>query len=417
MSGPVTVRLSDVQPERVRQLWRRRIFLGKLNMLDGDPGLGKTTMLLDIAARTTTGAPMPDGTTPDLDGPASVVILTAEDGLADTIRPRLDAAGADVSRVVAIKGIPDGHAERPVEIPFDVQSIYDVVDEEQAALVIVDPFVAFLGTELNSYKDQDVRRAMAHLARLAEDTGAAVVLIRHLNKLVTGNPLYRGGGSIGIIGAARSGLLVARDPDDETRLILAVTKSNLAAMPPAMAYRLEPTPSGVARVRWEGPTHHTAADLLSRQGDARGERELSPERKAVVTFVLAQDAPVGAKDVAEGLSIKEATARWHLAEAAREGHIERVATGMYAAPTSPTPNNTNKSNGPDTGRVNSVGVVGVVGVGGGSNGANPTLPCRACGRAVTGQPDPNRPGWLRFSCACGLTDFARANDPGLKMWR
>lgn len=295
MSGALVVRLSDVQPERVTWLWPGRVPLGKVTVLDGDPALGKTTALLDVAARITTGRAMPDGTRPDLAGPATVVILTAEDGLADTIRPRLDAAGADPSRVIAIRGIPEGDEERPLEIPIDVQAIADVVGEHQAALVIVDPLMAYLGGEVNTYRDQDVRRALAYLARLAEDTTAAVVLIRHLNKSSSANPIYRGGGSIGIIGAARAGLLVALDPDDDTRRILAVTKSNLSVVPPALAYRLEDTGTGVARVVWDGPTDHTAAQLLSIPATDE-ERSALNEAVAFLTELL-RDGPRPAKDV------------------------------------------------------------------------------------------------------------------------
>ncbi len=240
---PKITYLSDVQPERVRHLWPGRIPLGKLTVVDGDPGLGKTTVLLDIGARLTTDAAMPDGTASDLDGPAGVVILTAEDGLADTIRPRLDAAGADVSKVVALECLVNGDEERSLSLT-DLNAIEAAVQAVDAKLVIIDPLMAFLSSETNSYRDQDMRRVLAPLARLAERLECAIVVIRHLSKGGGANAVYRGGGSIGIIGAARCGLLVAADPDDETGAA-AFSRSRRATSPPCLPP--SPTPSNLPR--------------------------------------------------------------------------------------------------------------------------------------------------------------------------
>lgn len=252
--------MANVKPERVSWTWSRYIPAGKVTVQEGDPGLGKSTMTLDLAARISRGAPMPDGTP----GPAAagVAILSAEDGLADTIRPRLEAAGADLAKVVALTAIL-GDGERMPSLPIDLDEIEATVLEHDAALVIIDPLMAYLAADVNSHRDQDVRRTLAPLSALAERTGAAVLVVRHLNK-GSGPALYRGGGSIGIIGAARAALLVAPDPEDETRRILAVSKSNLGALPPALAYRVEgDAATGAARIAWEGTTAHTAADLLA----------------------------------------------------------------------------------------------------------------------------------------------------------
>jgi hypothetical protein len=262
-----TVRLSEVVPRPVKWIWPGRIPRGKVTVVDGDPGLGKSTMTLDVAARLTTGSPMPDGSRSDVDGPAAVVLLSAEDGLDDTIRPRLDAAGADASLVVALVGVSDGDPENPERLPTldDIVAIETAVRDNRAVLVIIDPLMAYMPGRADSSRDQDVRSVLARLARLAEDTDAAIVVVRHLNKSQQANALYRGGGSIGIIGAARSGLLVARDPDDETGSlrIVAMTKSNLAELAPALAYRLMQHHNGSIRVEWEGKTDHTADGLLA----------------------------------------------------------------------------------------------------------------------------------------------------------
>lgn len=294
---PHVVYLSDVAPERLAWLSRGRLAAGKLTVLDGDPGLGKSTLLADWAARVSRGRPLPDG---EGGAPRGVVLLSAEDGLADTIRPRLEAAGADLSKVVALLTVPDeanpvGPGRLPA-IPADLEVIEKLVHDADAALVIIDPLMAYLGPDINAHRDQDVRRALAPLAQLAERLGVAVVLVRHLNKAQSAHALYRGGGSIGIIGAARCGLLVAADPDDQERRILAPTKANLARPPAALAFRLEAAPGAdVARVTWLGESGHTAAGLLA---EPAGEEERSARDEAEVFLrdVLA-GGPVAGKDV------------------------------------------------------------------------------------------------------------------------
>ncbi len=257
----IIVALSAVKPQPVRWLWPGRIPLGKLTMLDGDPGLGKSTLTLDVSARVTTRRPFPDGA-PATEG--GVVVLTAEDGLADTVRPRLDAMGGDPARVVAVTGVRDTHGELlPLTLPDHLDVLRAAIAASAAVLVIIDPFSAYLASYVNSRIDHDVRRTLAPLAALAEETGVALLLIRHLNKASGGPALYRGGGSIGLIAAARSGLLVAEDPDDLTRRVFAVVKANLAPRAPSLAYRLEPTASGVARLVWAGESPHTATTLLA----------------------------------------------------------------------------------------------------------------------------------------------------------
>jgi RecA-family ATPase len=119
---------------------------------------------------------------------------------------------------------------------LDIDALRKAILEVGAKLVTIDPLMAFLPSEIDSYRDQDVRRGLAPLKDLAEETGAAIVLVRHLNKNQGGSAIYRGGGSIGIVGAARVGLLVAKDPDDAQRRVLAVTKNNLPKEMPSLAF-------------------------------------------------------------------------------------------------------------------------------------------------------------------------------------
>jgi len=270
-----TVRACHVAPERVKWLWPGRLPAGKVTVLDGDPGLGKSSISLDLTARLTTASPLPDGHKPER--PVCVLLLSAEDGAADTIVPRLTVAGADLRKVTIVDHVADeAGGPRLVELPGDAALVerwlasYLYTDDDDSApvfpgLVIVDPLMAYLGGEVNAHHDQDVRRALYPLKLLAERTGVAVLVVRHLNKMAGANPLYRGGGSIGIIGAARAGLLVGVDPDDSHRRILAVSKSNLAAKPPSLAYKLVGDALyGTAKVVWQGASEHTAEDLLGR---------------------------------------------------------------------------------------------------------------------------------------------------------
>jgi len=171
------------------------------------------------------------------------------------------------------------------------------VQAERAALLVVDPLMAFMAADVNTNRDQDVRRVLYRLAMLAETTGVAVLALRHLNKAVSLSALYRGGGSIGIIGAARSGLLVAPDPDDEGggRRVLAVSKSNLAAKAPSLVYRIVGDELyDTAKVVWEGPSSHSAEALIGRPLERP-----APEQDRAEAFLEAElaDGPRLAEDL------------------------------------------------------------------------------------------------------------------------
>jgi hypothetical protein len=280
LSASEGILVSDVETEHVTWLWRGWLALGKISVLDGDPGLGKSATTLDIAARVSTGRPFPDGSECET-GAGGVVILSAEDGLADTIKPRLEAAGADTSRISSLRTVWEGRGqqkhERTLSVPEDIPLIEREVRRVEAKLVIVDPLMAFLPKKIDAHKDQDVRRALAPLASMAERTGVALQVVRHLSKSEGTSPIYRGGGSIGIIGAARMGALVAKDPKDEERRVLAPTKNNLAVHPKSLLYGLEEAANGAVRVIWAGKSDYSASELLKSvrvdNADARREAE------------------------------------------------------------------------------------------------------------------------------------------------
>ena len=308
----VTRRVADVPRERVAWLWPGYLPVGKVVVLDGDPGLGKSTVTTDLAARISVGKAMPDGSRGG--EPGAVVLVSAEDGLADTIRPRLELAGADLDRVTVVEHLelPDGRTV-PLELPGDLDPLEAVVRDVRAALVTVDPLMAFLAGTVQANRDQDVRRALHPVKDMAERTGAAVMVVRHLRKAATDTAVQRGGGSIGIIGAARVGLMVARDPADADRRILAVSKSNVGAIPPAMAYRLLPDDKlGVAAVVWEGQTDHQADDLLAASADRPAPKR---ERAEQLLRELLADGPRLRSEIEE--AAEDAGVGWRTVEAAK----------------------------------------------------------------------------------------------------
>ncbi len=248
-------RLSEIPVETLRWLWKPYLPRGKLVLLDGDPGLGKSLVALDVAARLGRAADWPNGEPGD--SPGATIFLNAEDAAADTVRPRAEAAGADLDRLVVVDRIDD----RAPRLPDDVPALDELVREHAAALVVIDPILAFLPPSVAANSDQCVRRALGRLAELAARTGAAVVLVRHLNKRASAPALHRGTGSTGIIAAARAGLLVAPHPLDPSLRILSVTKTNLADPPPSLGFRIRSDALGRPVLDWLGPQAFTANQI------------------------------------------------------------------------------------------------------------------------------------------------------------
>src|SRR5215813_1758128 len=257
-----TMPVSTIAPERVDWLWTHRIPFGKLTILDGDPGLGKTAFALDLAARVSRGLPLPDDPEPPWRA-SDVILLNAEDGAADTIRPRLDAAGADVTRchVFPLEHLPT--------LPTDLPILERAITLHHATLVIIDPLMAVLAPTVDAYKDQSVRPVLLQLASLAETSHSAILVIRHLTKQSGPKALYRGGGSIAFAAAARSTLLLgaepSTDPDapDDLRA-LAVVKQNLTQKPPTLRFRLIPHEAAL-RLDYVGTSPLSADDLVAPQ--------------------------------------------------------------------------------------------------------------------------------------------------------
>ncbi|NUQ10080.1 MAG: AAA family ATPase [Phycisphaerae bacterium] len=269
-SAPVLVRMADVKPERVRWLWPGRIPLGKLTLWAGDPNLGKSLTTMDIAARLTRGAAWPDA--PGLmQEPGGVIILSAEDDAADTIRPRLDAALADVSRVTSLSAIKCGEAERGFDMSADLGCLEVAIDAQPGTrLIIIDPVSAYMGTRLDSHRNTDVRAILAPLGALAAKHGVAVLAITHLSKGAGGKAIYRATGSLAFAAAARAAWLIAQDPNDADHRLLLPMKVNVGRAAPSWGYSIQQDAEGRPAVVWDASGNTmTANDVLAAELDRK----------------------------------------------------------------------------------------------------------------------------------------------------
>lgn len=261
---PILVTLADVAPQAVSWLWEPYLPLGKLILLEGDPGCGKTWIALQVAASLTRGWALPGAKQRP---PVTVLYMTAEDGLADTLRPRLDVVKADVSRVIALAGhrtVVDGKERAQQFSLTDLDVLKRALERVKPAMIVIDPLQGYLGSGVDMHRANEVRPILSGLMRVAEQHNCAVLGIRHLAKGTTSRVMYRGLGSIDFTAAARSVLLAGEDPQSRKRAIAHV-KSSLGPKGVTIGYRLGP-----AGFEWEASTL-TATDLVSNEGEDEAE--------------------------------------------------------------------------------------------------------------------------------------------------
>ena len=305
---PILTNMADVAAEEVDWLWNPYLPFGKVALLEGHPGYGKTWLALQLTAAITTGAALPGDVAADFGvatprEPANVLFMTAEDGLADTIRPRLNAAGADPSRVSVLEGWRDGQKQGEITLD-DLPLLRQTLEEVHPALWIIDPLFAYLGADKDLHRANEVRPTMAGLKRLAEEYHCVVLGIRHLNKGGGGSAILRGLGSIDFAAAVRSILLVAEDPQDPARRIVAHSKASLARKGESLCFRLDD-----GTFRWDGTSQLTADDLVAPQGQRKDGYSARDEAEEFLREVL-KDGPQEAAEVerqAKSATISPAT--------------------------------------------------------------------------------------------------------------
>ena len=230
------VPLDEVKPEVVDWFWYPYIPFGKITIIEGDPGLGKSWLTMSLAKSVANGVKLPYNVAPLHQGP--VIIMSAEDGLADTIKPRLQSLGSNGQNILAIP--------EPVTLTAGAcEALTELFNKIKPKLIIIDPLVAYMGGKVDLHKANETREVMARLTRLAEETHAAVVCVRHLSKGAKDKTIYRGIGSIDLTAAARSCLAIGRNPEDpnESRVICHI-KSNLAPLGKPISYYLRPGNKG-----------------------------------------------------------------------------------------------------------------------------------------------------------------------------
>lgn len=297
LPGPVLLNLADVQPMPIRWLWPSRLPLGKIALLAGDPGLGKSLLTIDLAARVSIGRTWPDDPLGDGFTPGGVVMLSGEDDPADTIRPRLEAAGGNPSRVNMLRGVRRIEGGRETFFTFDdLAMLADAIDQTaDARLVVIDPVTCYFSAQTDTHRTSDVRSVLAPLADLAAAKSVAVVLVSHLNKTMGGKAAYRITGSLALPAACRAVWLVAKDQTDPARRVMVSGKANLAADPGGLAFRTVGDPGGAGRVEWEpGRVDLSADDALAdpvRGGGTDDGGEVEAAAQFLRTLLAGQSLP------------------------------------------------------------------------------------------------------------------------------
>jgi putative DNA primase/helicase len=287
LSGPELIRMDTVVAEEVSWLWPGLVPRGKLTMMEGDPGCGKTFLALCLAATVSDGAFMPDHETGKVDrvvDPANVLYMTAEDGIADTIKPRLEAMGAVHQRIYLLEGNRDDKGRLQAVTLENMEPIEEAVEIVKPSLMVIDPIQGYLGGKTDMYRANEVRPLLAALGKLAERYGCAVVCIRHLTKVNSPKAVYRGMGSIDFAAAARSILLVGRDPDDQNKRAVIQTKNSLAPMAEAIGFTLE-----AGEFHWTGQSDLTVARMF-RNEPVEDERTTVDEAKDYLLEALKDGA-------------------------------------------------------------------------------------------------------------------------------
>jgi putative DNA primase/helicase len=304
----VTVRMSDVTPQPVTWLWRGRFAVGKLTVITGDPGLGKSLITNDMAARISTGGHWPDGA-PCLSGNA--LILSAEDDPADTIRPRLDSAGADVSRVHIMVAVRRNDGRQDIVTLTDLEAIAEAVERiGNVRLVVIDPLSAYVPADIDSHRDTAVRALLRPLSELAARLAVAVVAVAHRPKAAGANPVHGVMGSLAFAAAARAVWMVVRDPEDDGRRLMAAAKNNIGPDNGGLAYCVE-APDDVARICWEpGKVDVDLAAILAAGGRQKSHTKIDDAADWLADILY--DGPRAAKELgltAEAAGFSRATVR------------------------------------------------------------------------------------------------------------
>jgi putative DNA primase/helicase len=291
-------RLSDIEARPVRWLWPGRIARGKVTILAGHPGLGKSQLTANMAAIVSTGGTWPLARTPCERG--NVVFFSSEDDAEDTIRPRLEAAGADLARCLIMDAVLDGKTTRAFSLDCDIRRLSIMLGHiGEVALLVIDPVTAYLGNT-DSHKTADVRSLFLPLSEMAAEHGTAVVCVTHLSKGGSSEALLRVTGSLAFVAASRATFLVAPDQDEPGRRLFLPMKNNISPDKTGLALTIEgfTIEGGIetSRIVWEaGAVTVTADEAMAPHGDPE-ERSALEDAKEFLSNILA-GGPVSSKQI------------------------------------------------------------------------------------------------------------------------
>ncbi len=250
------VDLDTIDPKEVEWLWEPFIPFSMITIMEGDPGVGKSFLAMQLAAQISLGGELPEGQKLDR---GRVLYLSAEDDVAYTIRPRIDAMGGDPSRI-RVQGDFLSLDEK------GLNALMREVRRKPPDLLILDPLFAYVPSGQDMYKPNVIRQLLSFLKDIAETGETAVLIVRHLTKAKHDKAIYRGGGSMDVIGAARSAFLVCEHPNDSSTKLVVHIKHNIAKRGQTQSYEIYSEDGGMATLNWLGPSDITIDDLISSEG-------------------------------------------------------------------------------------------------------------------------------------------------------
>jgi replicative DNA helicase/DNA-binding transcriptional ArsR family regulator len=323
-------RVNDVEPEAVTWVWPGRLARGHMTILAGAPGDGKSQISVDATARITTTDVWPDGGRAPL---GNVIMLSAEDNVKDVIRPRLEAAAADLDRVHVVEAMvgKDGK-ERTFDLQTDLLALRRLVTEiGDVALVIIDPITSYMGSKIDSHRTTDVRSVLEPLARFADEVGVAVLAISHPPKAAQGKAINSVTGSLAFVAAARMVFITSEEPETERRLLLSV-KNNLGAKAPGIGYRMEQriVSKGIvgSHVVWDSAPVTVTADEAIRHNPDGGGKEADAREFILDQLSAGTMSYEALKEVADREGINPATLRRARDKLKDAGKIIRTKVGF-----------------------------------------------------------------------------------------
>jgi AAA domain len=334
--------LSEIETKPIQWLWPQRIPLGKLTLLEGEPGIGTSLLALTITAAVSSGQPLPGATpTPFQPEPCHVILISPQESASDTLKPRLQSAGADLSRVLLLNTIEtlDAHNvtlyDRPFSLTHDLDTLEAAITRLNARLVIIDPFSLVLqptGTS-NAQRPTATSALLTRLAQLADRTACAFLLLRHIkttrstHAAQSPHPAHLrsyDNGLPGLVASMKNILLLIHHPDPEQHLVLLSVKHTLSPAPAALAFQIHPTPEDIPTLPCLGETHFLPEPTIDLS-------HLSVGRQAILNVLETSLHPLTPIEISHTTGQPNAAVRLLLKRMADSGEIGRPARGLYIA--------------------------------------------------------------------------------------